>query len=572
MSETKSAKYHILGYPKNQGKTVQPILHSKVNSKEEIQKAVLNAEKDFKNLTGKDHKVFVTDNENDIEVLNYDDGGKLQEMFDIQQNGSFEEKAEFLKNNPEIFAGKIFNKGGITKGKSHAEGGIPMVVKSTGQKVELEGGEGVINKKNMADKKLHNFEGKQMTKCEIASEINSDGGNGVEIDCNGVTGKKYKHETGGQISYGGMGNVFPDLTENQRNQIMDVYMDKYETGGNIKEVLDAHSKIKNQKKHLRKMFKGGVVNEYPTPMIIKVNKAMDIDTYDKTQNYLSTIRLKPNMLYNVEYDSVDTDTNNVRFFINNYRSSYAHSFLLNKEDFIVIDFNSENGLDDLSHYTNYQLDEYDEERIELLTMSDPTKLTIESIEFLSEFKGNNNANYLTSQTIKHLYTLLFEHKSRDVEIGKIMIRNNGVGNITSHAPKYVHCSIYNDAVFDYDELSLENIENAINDIQNYSSDDQTWSYFEGDDILDVDAILLAYPKIDPEADDLAFHLMANKNVKTVGVSIAEFSTSEKRDKFMSIVMRNKLIPNRELNVKFQKVQQGINDGNFTLIVVEQYKF
>ena len=40
-------------------------------------------------------------------------------------------------------------KGGITKGKSHAEGGIPMVVKSTGQKVELEGGEGVINKKNM---------------------------------------------------------------------------------------------------------------------------------------------------------------------------------------------------------------------------------------------------------------------------------------------------------------------------------------------------------------------------------------------------------------------------------------
>ena len=38
-------------------------------------------------------------------------------------------------------------KGGITKGKSHAEGGIPMTVKSTGQQVELEGGEGVINKR-----------------------------------------------------------------------------------------------------------------------------------------------------------------------------------------------------------------------------------------------------------------------------------------------------------------------------------------------------------------------------------------------------------------------------------------
>jgi len=91
-------------------------------------------------------------------------------------------------------------KGGITKGKSHAEGGMPMVVKSTGQKVELEGGEGVINKKNMADTQKHEFEGKMLTKCEIASEINSDGGNGVEIDCDGIVGKKYKHEEGGRIN------------------------------------------------------------------------------------------------------------------------------------------------------------------------------------------------------------------------------------------------------------------------------------------------------------------------------------------------------------------------------------
>ena len=93
-------------------------------------------------------------------------------------------------------------KGGITKGKSHKEGGIPMEVKSTGQKVELEGGEGVINKKNMADTELHEFEGKKMTKCEIASEINKDGGNGVEIDCNGVTGKKYEYGEGGEIPKG----------------------------------------------------------------------------------------------------------------------------------------------------------------------------------------------------------------------------------------------------------------------------------------------------------------------------------------------------------------------------------
>ena len=92
-------------------------------------------------------------------------------------------------------------KGGITKGKSHKEGGIPMQVKSTGQKVELEGGEGVINKRNMSDTKKHTFDGKQLTKCEIASEINSDNNNGVKIDCDDITGKQYKYKKGGRLEY-----------------------------------------------------------------------------------------------------------------------------------------------------------------------------------------------------------------------------------------------------------------------------------------------------------------------------------------------------------------------------------
>ena len=90
-------------------------------------------------------------------------------------------------------------KGGITEGKSHKEGGIPMVVKSTGQQVELEGGEGVINKRNMASEKKFEFEGKEKTICEIASEINSADGNGVQIDCDNVTGTKYKYAKGGKI-------------------------------------------------------------------------------------------------------------------------------------------------------------------------------------------------------------------------------------------------------------------------------------------------------------------------------------------------------------------------------------
>ena len=73
--------------------------------------------------------------------------------------------------------------GGLTKGKSHAKGGIDMVVKSTGQKIEVEGGEGIINKHVMSDDKKYDFEGKEMTACEISSNLNQRTGNGVKFSC-----------------------------------------------------------------------------------------------------------------------------------------------------------------------------------------------------------------------------------------------------------------------------------------------------------------------------------------------------------------------------------------------------
>lgn len=74
---------------------------------------------------------------------------------------------------------KKYSKGGFTQGPSHADGGIPMVVKSTGQRVELEGGEGVINKKSMADNRVYEVKG---TPRQIASAINEIDGNGVQFD------------------------------------------------------------------------------------------------------------------------------------------------------------------------------------------------------------------------------------------------------------------------------------------------------------------------------------------------------------------------------------------------------
>ena len=85
---------------------------------------------------------------------------------------------------------------GLFVGKSHKEGGIPIVVKSTGQRIEVEGGESITNKTSMADTKIRTLTG---TNCEIISQINTQNGNGVAMDCDSVVGKKYKYKSGGNV-------------------------------------------------------------------------------------------------------------------------------------------------------------------------------------------------------------------------------------------------------------------------------------------------------------------------------------------------------------------------------------
>ena len=70
-------------------------------------------------------------------------------------------------------------KGGFTVGPSHDDGGIPMTVRSTGQKIEVEGGEGIINKHSMADNREFSVKG---TPRQIASAINEIDGNGISFD------------------------------------------------------------------------------------------------------------------------------------------------------------------------------------------------------------------------------------------------------------------------------------------------------------------------------------------------------------------------------------------------------
>jgi len=88
--------------------------------------------------------------------------------------------------------------GGYFKGKSHANGGIKAINIDTGQIIEVEGNEVIINKRSVADSTKREFEGEMLTNKEILSKINQMGGgvkfeNGGNLhDSCGCSGKKYK--------------------------------------------------------------------------------------------------------------------------------------------------------------------------------------------------------------------------------------------------------------------------------------------------------------------------------------------------------------------------------------------
>lgn len=66
--------------------------------------------------------------------------------------------------------------GGYLVGNRHSEGGIKAINKSTGQPLEMEGGEVVITRNAVSDPKRRSFNGKMLTNREILSAINQSGG------------------------------------------------------------------------------------------------------------------------------------------------------------------------------------------------------------------------------------------------------------------------------------------------------------------------------------------------------------------------------------------------------------
>jgi len=106
--------------------------------------------------------------------------------------GSYKKGGELNPDNKAVknyFEHKSGSAGGLLVGKRHSEGGIKAINKSTGQPLEMEGGEVVITRDAVSDPEPVTYEGKQMTKREVLSEINQSGG-GVAFADGGVVGEK----------------------------------------------------------------------------------------------------------------------------------------------------------------------------------------------------------------------------------------------------------------------------------------------------------------------------------------------------------------------------------------------
>ena len=92
---------------------------------------------------------------------------------------SYKDGGELNPDNKAIkqyFAHDSGNAGGVLVGKRHSEGGIKATNNSTGQPIEMEGGEVVITRGAVSNPKKYSFEGKDMTTREVLSKLNVDGG------------------------------------------------------------------------------------------------------------------------------------------------------------------------------------------------------------------------------------------------------------------------------------------------------------------------------------------------------------------------------------------------------------
>ena len=196
-------------------------------------------------------------------------------------NEPFEEASQKLKfangGNTNSRMKKI-KRGGITYGKSHAAGGIPVKNESTGDMLEVEGGEGIVNKRSMASNKKVKLNGKEMTICEAVSQLNQLEG-GVQFSCDDVSDRQFIEAMakGGELERG-------TRTEQEHIQVLrDLYAKRITPKQASKRIAKDHLKEDSRyysklSKMEGKMADGGEVGFENTKKLIK-----EIEKYSNYQ-------------------------------------------------------------------------------------------------------------------------------------------------------------------------------------------------------------------------------------------------------------------------------------------------
>jgi len=213
-------------------------------------------------------------------------GGKIQidlpmatshdgiDEVDAIANGMFKKGGETDFNPDGQIKDKIVHAsgdaGGMLVGKRHSNGGIKALNKSTGQPLEMEGGEVVITRDAVSDNKKRSFNGKMMTNRQILSAINESGGgvsfadggqvpNDVQFDCNAEYEYGGKTMCGKDLAYA-LGGVTTAIVTDPNEAMADLqstygFGDVYAKGGEVNEAyVDFMNKDKGFKVE-RKYFK-----------------------------------------------------------------------------------------------------------------------------------------------------------------------------------------------------------------------------------------------------------------------------------------------------------------------------
>ena len=144
----------------------------RIRATQEYKEAKMQSDKAFQRL-----REF-NSSEKGKAIQKYLRGFDRMEQMEIRKK-YFSKGGELNPDNKEVkqyFAHDSGNAGGVLVGKRHSEGGIKATNNSTGQPIEMEGGEVVITRGAVSNPKKYSFDGKDMTTREVLSKLNVDGG------------------------------------------------------------------------------------------------------------------------------------------------------------------------------------------------------------------------------------------------------------------------------------------------------------------------------------------------------------------------------------------------------------